>query len=602
MEHDESERSGIHSFPDELSMESSRLPEKNVDLKVDSGKETGGGSSDFKKNTEKKDASRETEKEILKKSEVETAEVGEAEKNRTEDKTGVEKNICIGERILQAQAESLLKNRGVPESEDTMSDVDLLRQIENNYGVSFLGTHVQNPLFIINQGIQEQKISKNPGEDLLYKLDDVGIISWCSEHYKDSYFAMFLAMCVLDRHPYSEIYEMAMEIKSCFMSLAEARTKDITEEQLVFKSQFVKVLGIDEYRDDVVVRMQKIEADFLRLPSPKVAGIYLQLLAREFPEIKQFLSEYLFKKIISFRRNPKNNTVIKGCMNALTYLGAADLQFFDNNMIPWFLGEKTEMADYCLAVVLYQMYDMSGCRPFVRHCIEFWGKLRNSPHCTLTALYVCGMLGDQEYIVRDIWIRVLSRIIQEMSEDSGDRNGLLYMRFIPELFRSGERRIGYYKGVIHAFSYMIQNAVRERNWQDEMVLYNVFLLGIMDDFGRCNLKTSSHRKQDMLWIRMFEKIEQKTGNELTALWVGALKSRWMPQTGWKILEQYLAENQNAEGETVERLAFFFYCINRMYGSDRPMIFLEYCVRRGQGSAAVAGKIYERLEREHIHGK
>ena len=483
-----------------------------------------------------------------------------------------------------------------------MSEVDLLRQIENNYGVSFFDSHVKNPLFIINQGGSAQHVSKEPGEDLLYKLDDAGIISWCSEHYKDSYFAMFLAVCILDRRPYSSIYEMAMELKERFGVLADSAASNTEKESLVFKSQFVKVLGIAEYRDDVIVRKEKIETDFLRLPSPELAGVYLQLLAREFPEIKQLLSDYLLRKITASRRNPGDNTTVKGCIDALTYLGAADLQYFDTTVIPQFFGIKTETADYCLAMILYQLYGMADYRQFVRSCVEHWGRLENSPHRTLTALYICGMVGDQTYVVRDIWISVLTSMIREMSQDQDSEHRLLYMQMLPELFRSGERKVKYYEGVIHAFSYMVGRACEQKRRQDERNLYDIFLLGIMDDFSRCSLRASGKRKQDMLWVRIFDRIGPKTREKLASLWAGALKSRMIPKIGWDILEQYLAENREADPEAIERLALFFRCINQTYGGSRGMEFLNRCARRGQDSSETAKKIYERLEREKTNGR
>lgn len=288
--------------------------------------------------------------------------------------------------------------------------------------------------------------------------------------------------------------------------------------------------------------------------------------------------------------------MISGCMEALAFIAAADLQFFNGHIVTRFLRKKATEMDFCLSVLLGRLYHRRECRDFVKACVIQWGQLKNNPHCSLTALYVCSMLGKQENLVRDIWIRILDRLIEEFTEEFIEEStGRLYFDILPELFRSGNLDISYYKGVIHAFYIQIMAAEKKRERVRWEFLNLIFLLFIEEDYGNCDLSEGKPNKRDMVWIKIFKKLDRQTGEELTELWYLALDNRMYPREIWELLEAYLAEYQDYGTDDIEKLAFFFYHINQRMGRNRGLLFLKECWERSLHPNPMAKQIYNRIK-------
>jgi hypothetical protein len=478
------------------------------------------------------------------------------------------------------------------DGEDSVSQIEHLRQEFKNWGMKFAGSAIQNSTFVVNNMTYKENLKEDAKKNLLGETNEGELLTWCSEHYQDFHFAMFLAICILDRQPYQMIYQMARELHKIFV--AGIKKENDGKEDKIFKSQISEVLGIIGYTDLVYVRGVMTEVDFLRLPLHEQAEQYIQLMVKEFPELKYTLSDYLVKKVISVYGSRHNYIIISGCMEALAFIASSDLPFFNEQVIPRFLHQKMAGIDFCLAVLLGKLYNKSGCKSFVKACVVQWGQLKNNPHCSLAALYVCSMLGKQENLVRDIWTRILDRLIEELTEESDV--GESYFDILQEFFNSGNRNISYHKGVIHAFYMRISIAEKELERDHWDLLNLIFLLFIVEDYDNCNISESKpDNEQDMIWIRIFQKLDKKTGQELTELWYLALDNRMCPKEVWDLLEDYLAKYKNYKNDDIERLAFFFYHINQRMGRNRGLLFLKECSKRSPHSIQIAEQIYNRIK-------
>lgn len=485
------------------------------------------------------------------------------------------------------------KEAGGTESKSPLSSIEQLKQADKNWGMRFTESSFQNSTFIINQDGGNTK-AREPGENLLAVEDDREILKWCSEHYRDFYFSFFLAACILDRQPYSMIDHMAREIHQLFLQKGVERDEK-EESSLIYKTRMAEILGLIEYQDFVRVRGIEVETDFLRLPDPQQAIQYLPLLIKEFPEIRLLLCDYLTKKIISTYWKRTDYMIISGCSEALSVVGAADLQFFNEQIIRRFLNERSSGTDFCLAGVLKRMYQMDPCRGFVKTCVMQWGQLRNNPHYVLASLYLCGMLGGQESLVRDIWKIVLEQVLEEVSVQEKPKD-MRYSGMLAEFFDSGNRNISYYKGLIHAFYDKNAQAERDHDWRLREGVGLIFLLFIMSDLGNCEYRGMENGRKDMLSIRIMEKLDRKSGMELACLWALALQNRQWPREGWEVLEQYLGNYKAYDGEAVERLAFFFYWVRQALRNHQVDAFLQNCAVKGGKRAELASDIYKRLKR------
>lgn len=475
--------------------------------------------------------------------------------------------------------------------EDSVSQIELLRQELENWGMKFTGSTIQNSTFVVNNMEHKGHLEEAAKKNLLGEAGEGELLAWCSEHYQDLHFSMLLAVCILDRQPYQTIYQMARELQKIFTTSAEKENEGKGDR--TFKSQISEVLGIVGYKDFTSVRGIMAEADFLRLPVHEQAERYIQLMVKEFPELKYALSDYLVEKIIAVYGSRHNYIIISGCMEALAFIAAVDLQFFNEHIIPCFLHEKAAEMDFCLSVLLGKLYNRSECGNFVKACVIQWGQLKNNPHCSLAALYVCSILGKQESLVRDIWMRILERLTEELTAESMAGNS--YFDILQELFHSGNRNISYHRGVIHAFYLQIMEAERKRERARWDLLNLIFLLFIVEDYDNCKISESKQNKRVMIWIRIFKRLDRKTGEELTELWYLALDNRMCPKEGWDLLETYLAEYKDYGDDDIEELAFFFYHINRRMGRNRGLLFLKECSERSLHPSPIAKRIYNRIK-------
>jgi len=329
----------------------------------------------------------------------------------------------------------------------------------------------------------------------------------------------------------------------------------------------------------------------MRFPVHEQAEQYIRLLVNEFSELRYMLTKYLTEKIIGIYGSRHNYIVISGCMEALAYIGMTDLQFFNDQIIPRLLQKKNIGMDYCVSVLLGKLYRKKECRNFVKTCVVQWGQLKNNPHNLLTALYVCSALGRQEALVCDIWMNVLEQLVDELM--TGNVLGKIsYMDMLRGLFKSGDRNISYYKGVIHAFH--MQTLQAEKNWEREKLHYinTFFLLFLLEDYAGCDVSGLKSNKRDMIWIGIFQKLDEKTGKELTGLWHRVLDSRDYSKESWKLLEDYLNEYQNYSDDDIERLVFFFYHIDRKIGNNQGIFFLKECAEKNEKS--IAKHVYEKI--------
>lgn len=482
--------------------------------------------------------------------------------------------------------------------EQGSSPVDGLREMAENYGMQFSGSEFHNSVVVVNSVLRKED-DKKQEINILGTMDDRRILEWGSEHYKDYIFAVFLSVCILDCQIYENILQMGSELQDI---LRKGKSAEVSEEgNGNYKSRIRETLGVIEYRDKIYVRGTKQEADFLRLPIHRQSGYYLRLFTREFTGLKLALGSYLVSKIFDTCKNRRNYLIVGGCIEALANIGNEDIVYFNDLILPLFTGKRTVEADYCLAMLLKQMYLMEQNMDYVITCAEQWGKITNNPHDSLTVLYLCGMLKNQEEFVRDVWDLLLNTLQQEIKDETIFEKGSYYRNLL-EFFRSGNREQGYCKGVIHAFYNRIKRMEKEHRRIEYNILGTLFLLMIFNDYEDCDLSGSVKRRRDMLWVEIMEQMDQKTGMELIFLWKQALQHRKHPGKGWHILQMYLDKYEVWDEKDVERLAFFFYWINKEVGGNRAYSFLKKCTLKGQGKLLIAQKIYERIMKETGHGR
>lgn len=473
--------------------------------------------------------------------------------------------------------------------ENDASTIEQLRQIEINRGMQFSGSYIDRATFIIDGTESQAQLTKVKTINLIGEKDEGKFLEWCVNHYQDFNFSMLLALCILDRQPYQTIYQMARELREILSNPSDEDKVD--KKRWISKSHIAETLGIIQYSDITLVRGVEQEVEFMRFPVHEQAEQYIRLLVNEFSELRYMLTKYLTEKIIGIYGSRHNYIVISGCMEALAYIGMTDLQFFNDQIIPRLLQKKNIGMDYCVSVLLGKLYRKKECRNFVKTCVVQWGQLKNNPHNLLTALYVCSALGRQEALVCDIWMNVLEQLVDELM--TGNVLGKIsYMDMLRGLFKSGDRNISYYKGVIHAFH--MQTLQAEKNWEREKLHYinTFFLLFLLEDYAGCDVSGLKSNKRDMIWIGIFQKLDEKTGKELTGLWHRVLDSRDYSKESWKLLEDYLNEYQNYSDDDIERLVFFFYHIDRKIGNNQGIFFLKECAEKNEKS--IAKHVYEKI--------
>lgn len=477
--------------------------------------------------------------------------------------------------------------------ESDASSIDGMRLAESNWGMQFSGSYISAATFIINGTAQQVNVTEDTTSNLLGEKDEAKFLKWCIEHYQSFYFSMLLAVCILDRQPYQTIYHMAKELQEILSDSASENDDKKTE--WFSKSQIVKALGIIQYSDKTSVRGLDQETDFLCLPVHSQAEHYIQLMVNEFPELKYILTNYLTDKISKIYGSKQNYIVISGCMEALAYIGIADLLFFNDQIIPRFLRKKNIGMDYCVSVLLGKLYQKKNCQDYVKKSVVEWGQLKNNSHNLLVSLYVCSLLGKQEALVCDIWINVLNQLLDELL--TGNSLGKIsHIDMLQGLFKSGNRNISYYKGVIHAFHTHVLQANQSWNRGRKYLLNTIFFLFLLEDHDSCYVSGSGSHKREMMWIGIFPKLNESTGKELTNLWYMILDSTEYSRDCWKLLDEYLKSYHNYQDTDVEVLTFFFYHINRKLGRNQGISFLKECAERDKNPKPIAGQIYERIKR------
>ncbi len=492
---------------------------------------------------------------------------------------------------------NLLKQENLEKEETGSSSVDLLREISENWGMQFEQSSFQDNIFVINQDSKGSG-KKKQKQNILGTLSDKEILEWCTDHYLDYIFAFFLTVCILDCQVYEDILKMADELQEIFSERKNEESKDT--DIWNYKSKIHETLGLIEYRDIVYVRGIGQEADFLRLPTHNQSGYYIQLLIKEFPSLKLMLSPYLVSKIFDTTKNKRNYLVIGGCTEALANIGKENIVYFNTQILPLFFSKKTTEADYCLAMLLKQMYQMEQNKEFIITCAEQWGRTTNNPHYPLTVLYLCGMIKNQDDFVWGVWDILLNTLLKEIMNGTIFASNSYYKNLL-EFFRSGNRDFSYYKGVIHAFYNKFKQMEHNRKRKEVEILGTLFLLLIINDYADCHLSGLSKRKQDMLWVAIMETLDQKTGQELVFLWKQVLKHRRHPKEGWHILELYLDKYESWDEKDLGRLAFFFYWINDSMDNGQAYSFLQKCMSKGRGRLLIAEKIYQRIIKESTYG-
>lgn len=451
-----------------------------------------------------------------------------------------------------------------------------LRQAENNWGMLFSGTSIQNSTFVINQGRPKESGHQEDATDIVTAMDDEHLLKWCSEHYGDFYFVFLIAACMLDGQPYSLINDIANELIEMFQREDEKGAVKLWESE--YRSKVRDKLGILEYIDFTVVRGERLEEKFLRIQSHERALHYIRLLIQEFSQIKVILRQFLTKKLIVLCKKGGNYRLLGSCSEILALIGTDNLQYFNDQMIHDFIQETSCNTDYGLAVIMKKMYEFSECRGVIINCIQQWGKIRNNPHYTLTALYLCGMIGNQEMLVRDIWQGMLQEILEEM-EGKKKRKEMQYFDMLPDFFDSGNRTLSYYKGVFHGFYKEMRNAEIQRERQRKAELETIFFMFVLNDFGNTCFSGSRKNGQDMLLIRVMRKLEKTTGEKLVYLWAELLKSHLHGREAWKILEQYFRKYEARSEEDMNILAFFLYHIGRSVGEEKVCKYSQEIARR-----------------------
>lgn len=492
-------------------------------------------------------------------------------------------------------AEDLIGNyKGLLEKEkEESSIVEQLQEILGNWGMQFSQSSIQKSIFINNQNIKETEKKKADQKNILGTMDDRKILKWASEHYKDYIFAVFLAVCILDCQTYENILLMGEELHDI---IGRKKDEEISGmDTWNYKSKIRETLGVIEYKDKVNVRGIEQETDFLRLPSHEQSGHYIRLFVKEFSNLKRLLGPYLVAKVFETCKNRRDYLVVGGCTEALANISIEDVVFFNTQILSLFFEKRTDEADYCLAMLLRQIYLMEQNREYVITCAEQWGRTTNNYHYPLTVLYLCGMIKNQESFVWGVWETLLNVLVKEVENGTAFAVNSYYIN-LREFFRSGNRELSYYKGVIHAFYNMIKITKKEN------ILGTLFLLLILNDYEDCDLSVPMKKKHRMLWIEMMEQLDRKTGQELVFLWKQVLKHRQHPGEGWNILRLYLDKYESWDEDDLKKLAFFFYQINEALGNDQAYSFLRKCMLNGWGRLLIAEKIYERIVGETGHGK
>ena len=105
----------------------------------------------------------------------------------------------------------LLEKENREKEETGTSTVDQLREVVENWGMQFSRSTFRDSVFVINpnvKGTDKKEYKKN----ILGTMDDQEILEWCSEHYKDYIFAVFLSVCILDCQAYEDILQMGNEL------------------------------------------------------------------------------------------------------------------------------------------------------------------------------------------------------------------------------------------------------------------------------------------------------------------------------------------------------------------------------------------------------
>lgn len=478
------------------------------------------------------------------------------------------------------------------------SSVDQLRDMDENYGMRFSESVIHDSVFVINPISGEAK-KKNQQTDILGTMNDRELLEWSSKHYKDYIFSVFLAVCVLDCQVYEDILQMGNELQAILGKRKKEESSD--EDDWNYKARIQETLGVIEYRDKVYVRGTVQESDFLRLPTHEQSGYYIRLFTKEFPDLKLLLGPYLVSKIFDTCKNRNNYLVVGGCTETLANIGNEDVLFFNKQILPLFFRKRTDEADYCLTMLLKQMYLMEQNKEYVITCAEQWGRITNNPHYPLTVLYLCGMIKDQEAFVWGVWDTLLNTLLKEIEDGSIFAKDSYYMNLL-EFVRSGNRDYSYYKGVIHAFYHKIRKMEREHRKKQMDILGTLFLLLVLNDYGDCDLSGPVKKRRDMLWVEIMEQMDGKTGKELIFLWKHALKHRQHPREGWHILQKYLDKYESWDEKDIRRLAFFFYWINEAMGGDQAYSFLKKCKSKSRSRLLIAEKIYETILKEKEHGR
>lgn len=489
------------------------------------------------------------------------------------------------------------KSRNLENDADSENDsiiVEQMRQAEVNWGMQFSGSHIDRATFIIdnNRPLVPPMITNDVTVNLLGEKDEGKFLQWCVAHYMDFNFSALLAVCILDRQTYRTIYQMAKELQEILSE--SAKENEEVKKEWISKSQLAKTLGVIQYSDVTLIRGIESTVDFLRLPVHEQAEHIVCLLINEFSELKCLLSRYLINKITQIYGSKHNYMVISGCMEALSYIGIADLEFFNDQILPGFLHKRKISMDYCVSVLLGKLYRKEEFKEYVQTCVVQWGQLKNNPDNLLVSLYVCSMLGNQEYLVCDIWMNVLDELIKEFL--TGNSLGSMsHIERLQGLFKSGNRNISYYKGVIHAFYKKMQQEEQHWNRYKISFLNTIFFLFLFEDYASSNVSGRKANRRTMIFIHIFQKLDEKTGKELTNLWCRVLQSRENAKECWKLLEDYLKNYEDYNDSDIEMLGFFFYHINRKMGDNQAIYFLKECVKENGQIIPLARQICKMIK-------
>lgn len=517
------------------------------------------------------------------------------ESQQEKDKISDKEELAPGKKedwVNQYKKSRNLENHA--DSENDSIIVEQMRQAEVNWGMQFSGSHIDRATFIIdnNRPLVPPMITNDVTVNLLGEKDEGKFLQWCVAHYMDFNFSALLAVCILDRQTYRTIYQMAKELQEILSE--SAKENEEVKKEWISKSQLAKTLGVIQYSDVTLIRGIESTVDFLRLPVHEQAEHIVCLLINEFSELKCLLSRYLINKITQIYGSKHNYMVISGCMEALSYIGIADLEFFNDQILPGFLHKRKISMDYCVSVLLGKLYRKEEFKEYVQTCVVQWGQLKNNPDNLLVSLYVCSMLGNQEYLVCDIWMNVLDELIKEFL--TGNSLGSMsHIQRLQGLFKSGNRNISYYKGVIHAFYKKMQQEEQHWNRYKISFLNTIFFLFLFEDYASSNVSGRKANRRTMIFIHIFQKLDEKTGKELTNLWCRVLQSRENAKECWKLLEDYLKNYEDYNDSDIEMLGFFFYHINRKMGDNQAIYFLKECVKENGQIIPLARQICKMIK-------